>query len=192
MCRDMVSHRTPLTEEARQLASNNLGLARKLVNEIKERYHLEYDDAFQIACMGLLRGCRTYDPRKAALSTHVYLSIRNYASNWARDHSTLIRTPVKHYGNPKNVSSLSVDGTFGGVSLESVPSHYGEPLLEDYRFLYEAIAKLAARERQVILYLLEDRPQKEIAVLLKIRPPNVSVIAGRARQKLRKLLQEAV
>lgn len=58
-----------LTDFQRQLAESHIGLARRIAwKYLKacERLGMDWDDVFSIACMGLMRAVRTFDPEKSS------------------------------------------------------------------------------------------------------------------------------
>lgn len=64
-----------LTDEQRMLVEENIGLARKAAWKYKAscaRYGMDWDDAFSIACLGLVRAARSVDPAKGKPSTYLF------------------------------------------------------------------------------------------------------------------------
>lgn len=63
-----------LTDTQRELVEANLGLARMAAWKYREscaRVGIDFDDAFSIACLGLMNGVRHYDPSSSKPGTYL-------------------------------------------------------------------------------------------------------------------------
>lgn len=63
-----------LTPEQQALAAENIGLARMTAYKFQRTcaiYGIGWDDAFSIACIGLMKATRTFDPTQATASTYL-------------------------------------------------------------------------------------------------------------------------
>lgn len=70
----MVKSPTRLTDSQRALIESNVGLARSAAWKYFRslaRVGLDWDDVFSIACMGLMRAARTFNPERAKASTYL-------------------------------------------------------------------------------------------------------------------------
>lgn len=72
----------PLTDEQREKVEMNIGLVGKVihncVHSLDKSCSFDYDDLFQIGCIGLCKAVQTDRPGyKGAFSTYAYLLIRN-------------------------------------------------------------------------------------------------------------------
>ena len=68
-----LKHKTP--EEAKritELFNDNINLANKIAQKYYKTKYWEYDEALQIARLGLWKACLTWDPNKYRLSTLAY------------------------------------------------------------------------------------------------------------------------
>lgn len=64
---------------------------------------------------------------------------------------------------------------------------------EKRTYLYQAINKLSERQRQaILLFYMEDRPAKEIAVLMKTTPKSVERLLARGRENLAGALPDSL
>lgn len=54
--------------------------------------------------------------------------------------------------------------------------------------LYEAIKKLSEIDRAIITLYLEEKPYKEIAIIIGTNPNNIGVRVNRIKDRLKKLL----
>ena len=90
----------PLTDEQRVKVEENMGLVGKVIQDcvhtLEKGCIYDYDDLFQIGCMGLCKAAQTDRPgHKGAFSTYAYLLIRNeiytqleYATRRGRERAT--------------------------------------------------------------------------------------------------------
>jgi hypothetical protein len=86
-----------------ELITNNLGLARQAAWRFHRKTGQPYDDLEAIAFVGLIRGCRRYDPDRLnpgsgqpyALSTIVVPFINGEILHWFRDKGHAIKFPNK-------------------------------------------------------------------------------------------------
>lgn len=57
-----------LTKEQQELVTNNIGLARAVAHKFRRTcayFGIDWDEAFSIACLGLVQAARKYDPEVA-------------------------------------------------------------------------------------------------------------------------------
>jgi hypothetical protein len=93
----------PPTEHSEDLIETNLGLARQAAWRWSRRTGQPYDDLEAIAFVGLIRGCRRYDPQRInpangkpyALSTIVCPFVNGEILHWFRDRGHAVRYPSK-------------------------------------------------------------------------------------------------
>jgi len=91
------------TAVSEELITNNLGLARQAAWRFHRKTGQPYDDLEAIAFVGLIRGCRRYDPDRLnpgsgqpyALSTIVVPFINGEILHWFRDKGHAIKFPNK-------------------------------------------------------------------------------------------------
>ena len=93
----------PPTATSEELITRNLGLARQQAWRYHRKTGQPYDDLEAIAYMGLIRGCRRYDPdrinpgtgRPYALSTIVVPFIAGEILHWFRDRGHAVKFPSR-------------------------------------------------------------------------------------------------
>ena len=93
----------PPTEHSEALVEANLGLARQAAWRWSRKTGQAYDDLEAVAFVGLIRGCRRYDPerinpgsgRPYALSTVVVPFVNGEILHWFRDRGHAVRYPSK-------------------------------------------------------------------------------------------------
>ena len=93
----------PPTDISETLVAQNLDLARKQASNFHRRTGQPYDDLEAIAYLGLIRGCRRYDPSRInpasgkpyAISTVAVPFITGEIMHWFRDRGYAINFPYK-------------------------------------------------------------------------------------------------
>lgn len=111
----------PPTATSERLAEENLNLARQQANRYAAKTGIPYSDMFQVACLGLLRGCRRYDPDRLnpksnqpyKLSTYAVHCIRREILHYLRKHfhSSGAKFPDKWRETGPKVRALAANGT---------------------------------------------------------------------------------
>ena len=107
----------PPTAVSEDLITRNLGLARQQAWKFHRRTGQPYDDLEAIAYVGLIRGCRRYDPerlnpgtgRPYALSTIVCPFIAGEILHWFRDKGHAIKYPSRWREQWGKVQRLMAD-----------------------------------------------------------------------------------
>jgi hypothetical protein len=93
----------PPTEDSEELITRNMGLARDQANKFHRRTGYPYDELEAVAFVGLIHGCRRYDPerinpktgRSYALSSIVVPWIAGEILHFFRDRNHAIKFPNK-------------------------------------------------------------------------------------------------
>lgn len=93
----------PPTDHSEALVEANLGLARQAAWRWSRKTGQPYDDLEAVAFVGLIRGCRRYDPERInpgsgkpyALSTVVVPFVNGEILHWFRDKGHAVRYPSK-------------------------------------------------------------------------------------------------
>lgn len=105
------------TEHSEALVTANLGLARQQAWKFHRRTGQPYDDLEAIAYVGLIRGCRRYDPERLnpdndkpyRLSTIVVPFIAGEILHWFRDRGHAIKFPSRWRESWGKVQRLMAD-----------------------------------------------------------------------------------
>ena len=74
---DKQKTRKPLTEEQRKLVEDNIGLAYEFVHRKGFTYGYEFEDAVQIALLGLIHAAMTFKESKSKFSTYAFLAMQS-------------------------------------------------------------------------------------------------------------------
>lgn len=125
----------PPTATSEELVTKNLGLARQAAWRWHRKTGQPYDDLEAIAFVGLIRGCRRYDPerinpgtgRPYALSTCVCQFITGEILHWFRDRGHAIKFPSKWRESWGKVQRLMADPQ---LSAQDVAEQSGLELSE--------------------------------------------------------------
>jgi RNA polymerase sigma-70 factor (ECF subfamily) len=137
----------------------------------------DVDDMVQEVFLAALVKCRKFRG-ESALATWLTVIALNKCRTHRRGLLSRWRTLRRASRRPMKLESSADEGAVKDDTLAQVR---------------EAIAKLAARDREVIvLHYLEDRGVAEMTELLGIRQNAVEVRLHRARQRLKKLLGPVV
>ena len=120
----------PPTDTSEALIEANLGLARQAAWRYHRKTQQPYDDLEAVAFVGLIRGCRRYDPERLnpangqpyAVSTVVCPFIVGEILHWFRDKGHTIKFPSKWREQWGKVQRLMADPD---VSAEHVAEQAG-------------------------------------------------------------------
>ena len=120
----------PPTATSEELIAANLGLARQAAWRFHRKTGQPYDDLEAVAYVGLIRGCRRYDPERVnpgsgkpyAISTAVVPFITGEILHWFRDKGHTIKFPSRWREQWGKVQRLMADPD---VSAEQVAEQAG-------------------------------------------------------------------
>lgn len=74
---DKQKTRKPLTDEQRKLVEDNIRLAYEFVHRKGFTYNYEFEDAVQIALLGLIHAAMTFKESKSKFSTYAFLAMQS-------------------------------------------------------------------------------------------------------------------
>lgn len=134
----------PPTATSEDLVAANLGLARQQAWKFHRKTGQAYDDLEAVAFVGLIRGCRRYDPERVnpangkpyALSTIVVPFVAGEILHWFRDRGHAVKFPSKWREQWGKVQRLMADPA---VSTQEVAEQAGMSAAE----LQEMLAAMA-------------------------------------------------
>lgn len=86
------SRNIPLTPEQKTLAERNLGFAGSVAARYSRSTGMPYDEAFQLACLGLCSAARLYDPSKGKFTTYAFAWCRVFILREYREN-TIVHVP---------------------------------------------------------------------------------------------------
>ena len=172
-------------------------LSRKFINR-----GVEYDDIFQVACMGILYAVERFDPDKGVkFATYATPTVMGEIRKYFRDKGNFIRIPRRLYEifykaeKIKRVSSeisqeeyeAYADGELNFSNLIGIEDS-NFLMIEDKDFIKYCMSRLSADERKFIEYrYYDEKSQKEISEIMGISQMQVSRMEKRTLKKLRNL-----
>ena len=170
-----------LTEEQRVKVEENMGLVGKVIRDcvhtLDKGCIYDYDDLFQIGCIGLCKAAQTDRPgHKGAFSTYAYLLIRNeiytqleYATRREREQAT----------DPAELPAVSLEGD--DLEQQEACSH----LLSLLEHAERTADGVVAKGIQAIRLLSEGYTNREIGEHFGVPANHVTAWVAKARKHLR-------
>ena len=152
---------------------------------LQKHYHIWNEDLFQVGCIGLMNGIKTFDPTKNfTKSTYYYMCIKNEIG---RENKLLMRQKRGGGETPLSLNILLEEKT-ELCDILSVDNSIENDLInkETLKFLYECINELENDEKLIVIYYFglfnkEQKTQIELSKMLNISQAHIS-------RKLKKLL----
>lgn len=150
---------------------------RQIKDIIKTFHHLEYEDLYQVACIGLLKAIKSYDTSKnIKFNSYMYNVVKNEILMSLRNNNTMKNSNIEEISTEaQTTDDLTVMDTLkSDVNIEN------EYLIkEEYRELYELIDRYYSKnemKRNVMYALLREEKQIDIAEKYGISRAYVSKI----------------
>jgi len=168
----------PPTEYSEQLAVDNIRLAQQRAHLMMVRTGMPFDDLYQVALVGLIKGCRRYDPNKISpktgepykLSTIAVTFIEGAMMQYLRDrgHSSGVKFPDRWRDKASIVRKMTSDGAQPDVVASATGLR-----VDEIKEILEAQSSPAVLDPDVKLYSNEvtvDEPSDcyELAQALEI------------------------
>lgn len=169
----------PLTDEQRVKVEENMGLVGKVIQDcvhtLDKSCIYDYDDLYQIGCIGLCKAAQTDRPgHKGAFSTYAYLLIRNeiytqleYATRRGRELAT----------DPEDLPCTILDEDLEGQEA-------CQNLMQLLNRAEETATGTTAKGIQAIRMRMEGYSCKEIGKLLGSPANHVTAWIAKARKHL--------
>lgn len=177
--------RKPLTDEQRKLVEDNVGLAYKFVHRKGFTYGYEFEDAVQIALLGLIHAAMTFKESKSKFSTYAFLAMQSqfnieYRKVKRQKESGII-----------NVSLSEPITENEELSVEDVVVEHQDSIenIETVIAIKDAYEKLNDKEKQVISMIFyakeKEANQKNVAKKLGVSQPFVSRTTKKFKEYLK-------
>lgn len=170
-----------LTETQRELVESNMGLAGMIAKKYwvkATQYGMDYDDVFSVACLGLMRAARTYDPKLSRPSTYLTYGCETAVQAELRKNISKSRSAYQ---------TVSIENVLTANALESMEPSPEEAILSNIAVaqIYKTVInKVSERDRQVLLMRIQGMTQYEIADAIGKTQGHVSRILNKIKQKL--------
>ena len=137
---------------------------RQIKDIIKTFHHMEYEDLYQVACIGLLKAIKSYDTSKnIKFNSYMYNVVKNEILMSLRNNNTMKNSNMEEVSTEaQTTDDLTVMDTLkSDVNIED------EYLIkEEYRELYQLIDKYYSKnemKRNVMHALLREEKQIDVA-----------------------------
>ena len=137
---------------------------RQIKDIIRTFHHMEYEDLYQVACIGLLKAIKSYDTSKnIKFNSYMYNVVKNEILMSLRNNNTMKNSNMEEVSTEaQTTDDLTVMDTLkSDVNIED------EYLIkEEYRELYELIDKYYSKnemKRNVMYALLREEKQIDVA-----------------------------
>ena len=137
---------------------------RQIKDIIKTFHHMEYEDLYQVACIGLLKAIKSYDTSKnIKFNSYMYNVVKNEILMSLRNNNTMKNSNMEEVSTEaQTTDDLTVMDTLkSDINIED------EYLVkEEYRELYELIDKYYSKnemKRNVMYALLREEKQMDVA-----------------------------
>lgn len=184
-----------LTDAQLKLVESNIGLARSVAwKRLKDyaRFGMDWDDVFSVACVGLMRAVRTFNPEKSRASTYLTYGCESELSNemrkqHARFRSAFITVPIDEvclrdrYGNELRIADTLVSNmpTPEEVMLMSCSQRQIQHVLKN---------DFPHREYLILLRYMNGATQRDIAHMFGCSQAHVSRTITRMRKRVKEEL----
>lgn len=161
--------------QQKKLFDDNIKLVFKVVSQFPLRYLYEFDDLFQVACVGLLKAVRNNDERKGfKFSSLAFFCMRAELINYS-----------------KIISNRRISGENVEDFLKQLFDYRNDDRsnYDEYYSLYDAIYQLNEVPRGIIIdYYFNDKSTIEIGKALNKKPHTIWCTISRTLGKLRQIL----
>lgn len=169
-----------ITDEARKLVEEN----HSLIYSFLYKYHLNVEEWYDLAAIGLCKAANTYNNDKSGFSTYAYKCMYTTVMCEKRKEKTMRRIPqdkIVYYENHINEESKDNDtSTF----LNYIPSKQDVENETISTLSLENIEKeLIGNKRKIFLLLREGYTQCEISKIIGISKQRISKIKQEIAEK---------
>lgn len=178
--------RKPLTDEQRKLVEDNTRLAYEFVHRKGFTYGYEFEDAVQIALLGLIYAAMTFKESKSKFSTYAFLAMQ---SQFNMEYRKIKRQKESGIINVSLSEPITENEE---LSVEDVVVEHQDSIenIETVIAIKNAYEKLNDKEKQVISMIFyakeKEANQRSVAKKLGVSQPFVS----RTVKKFRNYLKE--
>ena len=173
---------TPLTPEQRKLAEKH----HNFIFYFMKRKGLDQEEFYDILAIALCKAVRTYDPSEYAFATYCYRCFENALRMYIRDNKRRVQSaPFSAFeihddsGDIDNV----IEET---VSCEKAIQTFDE--LETYMAMEGFVSRIPEKLRQVLDLHIKEYTQQQIAEILGISQPQVSMSLAKIRMLYKKYI----
>lgn len=184
-------------EQKAQYYQENINLIHSAVKQFKsqQKTTLDYDDIFQMAVIGMLKGFDQYDDsRNVSLSTYLTTCMKNEVKYQTRPSRSKSRTAIvlSYEGHIMGNDGKDVPGS-DNLDLSKIDSLHQEPISmedlveqkEQVDIIHDVMNRfLSETERKLMLMHADGRTQNYIADKLGLSQANVSKLIRQTRCRI--------
>ena len=157
--------------------TEHLGLVTFVIKKHFSSTRLEYDDLFQIGCIGLIKATRAFEPSRGAFSSFAVKVIWQTIAN------------ALQHDRRKNAPTISLDkpitGDGGDSFLDTLPAEVNvEKTVANHDAVKRALQSIGPTARTIILMRADGKTQDEIARAMGTSIQNVQQCIKRAHERL--------
>ena len=168
-----------MTETQKQLVTQN----HNLIFSFLQKYHLEFDDYYDLAAIGLCQAATTFDSNKSQFSTFAYRCMYGSVFTEIRKCSSINRIPsdqILYY----ETETQNEEGDCCSI-INFIPSkeNLEENVLSEIIF-NEYTNKLKERDKLVFILFKQGYKQQEIGDIVGCSQKNISLIKHKLIQYL--------
>lgn len=180
-----------LTEEQRSLVEENIGLAKRIAWKYQTtcaQYGMEWDDVFSIACLGLMRAARSFDPSKSRAATYLTYGcetevLQELRRQRAESRSAFATVSLQEVcGRDRQGHELRLEDTLPS----DVPGTEEAALSACMETKIQAMLerKTTPMQKRVLMLRMSGLSQKEVAQKIGCSQTHVSRILSKIRRRV--------
>lgn len=186
----------PLTDEQKRLVGENIRLAYQFANRFHARYRMHLDDVLSAAQLGLMRAVRTWDPRKARLSTHAFRWMQNAVQEERRSLAPMVLPAWVSEGKPAKTEETEQAATLARavrrLALDPVRDAAKTPADPDptTQAVREAVDALSPEAREIIgRHIMGNDSVRALRLTMRISDDKITRIRRESLASLRAALE---
>lgn len=184
-----------LTDAQLKLVESNIGLARSVTwKRFRDyaRFGMAWDDVFSVACVGLMRAVRTFNPEKSRASTYLTYGCESELSDemrkqHARFRSAFTTVPIHdvclrdRYGNELRIADTLVSNT-------PTPEEIMLTTCSQRQIQHVLRNDFTSKEYLILSRYMNGATQRDIAQMFGCSQAHVSRTIARMRKRVKEEL----
>lgn len=179
-------------EDREKLILGNLGLVGKIAGKHYNQEFVEYEDLFQVGCIGLIKAVNSYKPNQGTkFSSYAYIKIYGEIKDYIRDNSLIKLNRQERFS--KNCKVYSLDDynlALNGVPLKEAikdDTKIEEEILNNITVLeiQKYISKFSSEQQQALYWKVQGKTQYEISKKLNISQTRTAYLIKKSLKTLR-------
>lgn len=183
-----------MEDKKQQFILDNLGLVGKIAGKHYNQ-EFEYEDLFQVGCIGLIKAVNDYKPNQGAkFSSYAYIKIYGEIKDYIRDNSPIKLNRQERFNKKCKVYSLDdYSLVSNGVPLKEAikdDTKIEENILNNITILeiQKYISNFPTEQQQALYWKAQGKTQYEISKKLNISQPRAAYLIKKSLKSLREQL----